>query len=113
MIAPVGLELAAVIVWVARLPPLAVLNLPPLAVAPVPLLANLPRLSREYLRATKKPSQRVLTELSAVLRRCYGFLMVFAGRGGLTTFRTPSVRGFRSTKNIALIDGALTGDAKP
>ncbi len=51
MIAPVGLELAAVIVWVARLPPLAVLNLPPLAVAPVPLLANLPRLSREYLRA--------------------------------------------------------------
>jgi hypothetical protein len=36
---------------VARLPPLAVLNLPPLAVAPVPLLANLPRLSREYLRA--------------------------------------------------------------
>jgi hypothetical protein len=84
VIAPTGLELAAVIVCVARLFPVAVRNLPPLAVAPVPLLANLPRLSREYFLATKKPSQRVLAELSTALR-CYGFLIVPANLGPLIT----------------------------
>jgi hypothetical protein len=44
---------AARMVCVARLLPLAVFSRPPLAVAPLPLLANLPRLSRAYLRATE------------------------------------------------------------
>jgi hypothetical protein len=76
---------AILVVCVARLPPLAVRSRPPRAVAPVPALANRPALSREYFRATKKPSQRVLTELSAVLRRCYGFLIVPANLGPLIT----------------------------
>lgn len=76
---------------VARLPPLAVRSRPPRAVAPVPALANRPRLSLEYLRATKKPSQRVLTELSDVLRR-YGFLIVPLTMGPLIILRTPSGR---------------------
>ena len=42
---------AILVVCVARLPPLAVRSRPPRAVAPVPALANLPALSREYLRA--------------------------------------------------------------
>ncbi len=76
---------AILVVCVARLPPLAVRSRPPRAVAPVPALANRPALSREYFLATKKPSQRVLTELSAVLRRCYGFLIVPANLGPLIT----------------------------
>jgi len=46
---PAGLPPPAIlVVWVARLLPLAVASLPPLAVAPV--LANRPRLSLTYLR---------------------------------------------------------------
>jgi hypothetical protein len=94
---------AILVVCVARLPPLAVRSRPPRAVAPVPALANRPALSLEYFRATKKPSQRVLTELSAVLRH-YGFLIVPANLGPLITLWTPSGRIRRP---IAVTTGAV------